>query len=288
MDLLADRLGFLRGTQNADGGWGYFPGKKSWVEPTVWAALALARDPHSPPELSRAWGLLRDCQNSDGGWPSAPGVEGSTWVTALVITLGDVLGKKSSQLARAANWLQGLTGAETSTLNRVLRAVKAPAVEREVKDPGWPWRPGDSAWVEPTCHALIALKKVFRRTRDGAVGHRIEAGERMLLATRCADGGWNYGSPQALGVSLPGYVETTALALMGLQGNAPQGAVRRARSLKEGLRSPLAGACLSIALALCGAGENGRALTRRSSPDILLCALEALDPGLLQPGVQLC
>ena len=32
----------LRRTQNADGGWGYYRGKKSRLEPTCWAALALA------------------------------------------------------------------------------------------------------------------------------------------------------------------------------------------------------------------------------------------------------
>ena len=43
-------------------------------------------------------------------------------------------------------------------------------------------------------------------------------GEAQLMDVRSRDGGWNYGSPAALGVDLPSYPETTALALVGLQG----------------------------------------------------------------------
>jgi len=31
-DFLRQRLDFLQRTQNEDGGWGYFPGKRSWLE----------------------------------------------------------------------------------------------------------------------------------------------------------------------------------------------------------------------------------------------------------------
>ena len=35
------RLDALRKAQNPDGGWGYFAGKESWLEPTAYAAMAL-------------------------------------------------------------------------------------------------------------------------------------------------------------------------------------------------------------------------------------------------------
>ena len=47
---------------------------------------------------------------------------------------------------------------------------------------------------------------------------RVQMGEAQLMDVRSRDGGWNYGSPAALGVDLPSYPETTALALVALQG----------------------------------------------------------------------
>mgnify|MGYP003352936601 CR=1 FL=1 len=41
---LNTRLEALRAAQNPDGGWGYFPGKESWLEPTAYAAMALHGD----------------------------------------------------------------------------------------------------------------------------------------------------------------------------------------------------------------------------------------------------
>ena len=48
-------------------------------------------------------------------------------------------------------------------------------------------------------------------------------GEAELMDVRCADGGWNYGSHAALQVDLVAFPETTALALIGLQGHADLG-----------------------------------------------------------------
>ena len=56
--FLDARLQMLRRVQNPDGGWGYFPGKQSWLEPTVWAALAL----HGDPAADRAWTMLETWQ----------------------------------------------------------------------------------------------------------------------------------------------------------------------------------------------------------------------------------
>ena len=39
------QLDFLRSSQNSDGGWGFFPGKQSWLEPTAYALIGLAGAP---------------------------------------------------------------------------------------------------------------------------------------------------------------------------------------------------------------------------------------------------
>lgn len=280
MEHLAERREFLRKTQNSDGGWGYFRGKQSWLEPTVYAALALARDPTCSRAVESAWSLVRSWQNADGGWRPTGAVTGSTWCTALAITLADVLGEHGGAVDRGAQWLLTSAGAESSKLNRVLQFLGVSAFEREVRFPGWPWRPGTSAWVEPTTHALIALRKLARHGPSRPLADRIHAGERMLLSVRCKDGGWNYGSPRALGVELPSYAETTALALLGLQEHAPSDALEHARGLMERDLSPLAKAWLRIAL-------NQPSPAGDTRDDLLLCALEAMDAGLLRPGARL-
>ncbi len=283
MEYLTQRLQFLRSSQNADGGWGYFPGKESWLEPTVYASLVLSRDSASADRVQRAWGLVRSWQNPDGGWRPCHAVAQSTWGTALAITLADVLGEDGPVLQHGARWLMTSAGAESSTFNRVLRLLHVSAIEREVRDAGWPWRPGTSAWVEPTAHSLVALKKLNHRKREQTMTTRIEEGERMLLQVRCADGGWNYGSPRAIGVELPSYAETSALALIGLQQRAPAKAFEQAhQALNARTTSPWGRAWLRIALGIRGDEADAAAAPR----DILLCAAEALDADLLRPGAR--
>jgi len=71
------RLGLIETAQNADGGWGYFPGKESWLEPTVYALLALAGEPHARPAMGRATRLLRSWELGSGGVARLRAREGS-------------------------------------------------------------------------------------------------------------------------------------------------------------------------------------------------------------------
>ena len=42
---LGVRQDILRRSQNPDGGWSFYRGKQSWLEPTFYAALVLNGDP---------------------------------------------------------------------------------------------------------------------------------------------------------------------------------------------------------------------------------------------------
>jgi hypothetical protein len=274
---LDSRLQFLRATQNSDGGWGYFPAKGSWLEPTAYALLALhGKDTAA---CDRAWKLVRSWQRPDGSFQPSAEVKDGTWVTALAVTLAGVRGADDSGVGAAVDWLLRVVGAEHNIWTRTgsfLHLIKA---RLDVSHEGWPWRDGNASWIEPTAHTLVALKKVADWYRPAEVADRIRDGEDLILSRRCTDGGWNYGTPNMLYVDLPSYPETTALALLGLAGrNAREfpGALDFAARSREETKSSLGRAWLQIALRLHGRNLAPPEESAWSSTDVLLASLEAL------------
>jgi hypothetical protein len=268
---LKQRLDFLRKTQNADGGWGYFPGKESWLEPTAYAALAL----HGDPAAERAWQLLSSWQHPDGSWRPSAKVDVSNWGTSLCVTLAAARGAWGDPAKRGVEWLVGTSGVESGWLGVWLAKLGITKPERDISLKAWPWKPGTSSWLEPTVHALIALKQAAVKYGSPELSERVRAGEAQLWNVRGTDGGWNYGSPAALGQGLGSYPETTALALVGLQGHPNlDGAFSLSEKMLVATPSPLGRAWLSIALRLHGA--EAPEPTEALSPDIMITSIEAL------------
>ncbi len=276
---LRQRLDFLIESPHPDGGWGYFPRKEAWLEPSALAMLALHGVPEASPAVERAWNRIASWQLDDGSWRPGAGVAGpGTWVTSLAVQLCAVRGCFDRRFERGVGWLLASSGNESNWLARAVAAVRWGEPENDLSHHGWPWLSGTSSWVEPTAHAIVALRLSAPHYRAPALAERVRDAEQLLLTRRCRDGGWNYGSRRAVGVDLPSYPETTALALIGLQasGEAQRDAdLARARELLNGTRSRLARGWLAIALQVHGqpvaAPED--ALT---SNDVMLAALEAL------------
>lgn len=280
--LQSARLSLLAASQNQDGGWGYFPGTASWVEPTAWALAALRSAAGQGQRVRRALAWLRTMQRADGACRPQAQVDEPSWMTALFVTAHLLEGVIDPPVQAAVRWLLAVKGAEGALWRRaVARAL--PRVEGYNPDRyGWAWVPNTNSWVEPTAHTLVALKLYRSRASTGRVDRetlnwRIQLGEQMLLDRRCRDGGWNYGARQALGIPLPSYPETTGVAMMALQGASAvvsNGFLQAAGQWCSQATSPLGRAWLSIGLRLHGA--TVAAPEAKPREDTLLVALQAL------------
>ena len=92
---------------------------------------------------------------------------------------------------RGVAWLLGTAGNEASMDRRVLlgigRVLGAVKDDRDLSMKGWPWKAGTASWVEPTSHALVALKQAaLKQSRmesselqdTGAAGRRNANGRK--------------------------------------------------------------------------------------------------------------
>lgn len=258
----------LLAAQNTDGGWGYFPGKQSWLEPTGWAALAL----HGHPASERAYRLVRNWQASDGSCRPAAGVDSPHWTASLVVMLA-ALRKDLPVMKRGVRHLLETMGSESGPFMRVLHYFDPNGTDREPKFEGWPWRPGAAAWIEPTVHGITALRMAAALLPDVQLQSRIASAQNLIWHQRCRGGGWNYGARVAREIPLPPYSETTALALIGLLGRPGLAeSIETARTLELKQPSPLGGAWLSVSLRMHGA-EAGHKPRESPNNDTMVAAI---------------
>ena len=193
--------------QAADGGWAYYAGKASRLEPTCWALLALGSTGAAG---DRALTFLRSLARDDGLlWdPGSPEVNfawnGLTLLAIRARPADDALRD------RIVDALVGVKGVQLPA-----RPGEAPVIPHDGLLQAWPWTTETFSWVEPTACCLLALKQAARRTP--AVAARLDEAEALLVDRVCPGGGWNYGNAAVLGQDLRAYVPTTALALLALQ-----------------------------------------------------------------------
>lgn len=283
---LRSRRTFLVQNQNADGGWGYFPGKQSWLEPTAYGIFALQGDVSAEGACRKALKLALGWQNADGSFRPAAAVASPSWTSALGVSLASIAGQADAA-SRGVDYLLQVHGTEADdwlakVISRILPQV---ALDRDPSLLGWPWRPSSTSWIEPTAHAILALRlasgNIFaaRNIPKPSLLQRVDLGQRMILSLRCKDGGWNYGSRSALAVELPSYPETTAVALLGLVGRTAsdlKSPLEYGKKLAGEPQAPLASAWLRVALALHGIVAPQDLTRAVASDDILLAAVEAL------------
>jgi hypothetical protein len=233
-DLHARFTAALEGLRVDGGGFGAQAGQPAEPEPTAVAVLALDDD------RGRAW--LIDRQHADGRFTVVPGPVESTAATALAaLALAARPGAEDAR-DRAVAVLPRL---------QARRPVFEPLVPLDATTRGWGWTPDTAVWVEPTAWAVLAL----RRLQPGAP--MIADGLRTLADRECTGGGWNYGNRVVYGVELEPFVQTTAAALLSLQGASAELVQRGRRLLLDRWRLEAGG--LSLALALAALRLTGEA-----------------------------
>ena len=227
----------------------------------------------------RGWSLIRTWQQDDGGFRPGAEIQLSCWATALVVTLHCVHGVTDARFQKGVGWLLGSKGIEGGWMERALGLVMKLPVEYDRRHKGWPWLADTASWVEPTAHSVLALKKAASKVSVPLLKERVLEGERMMLDRRSTDGGWNYGNRRVLRTDLPSYPETTAVALLGLQGSLlmkdHQPAVAAAEKHWTETKSRLAKAWLTISLRNYGR-DIPLTVDETPTPDLMVAALEAL------------
>lgn len=258
--LSASVVSYLRTAANADGGYGYFVGKASRVEPTSWAILALLDAGNGRDDDARVDAALARV----AAWQRADGLVSDLRSGPENLAFN---GLAAIALQRALAGRKGVTGDTKRVLQNLLAGIvetrgvllKRPASSRQDSQlTGWPWIEDTYSWVEPTSWCLLALKKSASLSTPAGAAGRIADAERLLMDRCGVSGGWTVGTTNVLGNELIPYVPTTALALLALQNRSALPEVSRSVAWLAGNWSRERSG-LALSLALIAMRIHGRA-----------------------------
>jgi hypothetical protein len=245
--VISELTDVLRKARNADGGWGYYAGKTSRLEPTCWALLGLG--PDATDDVLRQWPVQDGVLVEQAGEERPNfGFHGLALLTLLERRIEHRTGNQALVTAIQRSKGIAIENDERFKQDNTLQA--------------WSWIPQTFSWVEPTAYCLLALKKAGRANLS-VDSKRIADAEALLFDRCCVSGGWNFGNSRVLGNDLPAYVPTTALALLALQGRASEPAFTVSLAfLEDNALSESSALALSLALlALRVLGRRTEAVT---------------------------
>ena len=201
------------------GGWGYQPGRPAHLEPTCFAALALAGTRHQG-LVDAALAAVEADRRPDGSYRLGRGLPEAAWPTALVLFTRYALRHGGDDLAVTAARLLVLE----SRASEPSAEAADMAVDIDLSLKGWGWAENNFAWVEPTAWACLALR------RAGYGDHpRVREGLRLLIDRAFDSGGANYGNRVVLGRPTEPIPGPTAVMLLALQGEADEPRVEAAK-----------------------------------------------------------
>ncbi|HSW47038.1 MAG TPA: prenyltransferase/squalene oxidase repeat-containing protein [Phycisphaerae bacterium] len=201
---LTEASGVLAARQAVDGGWPFVPGQTSATEPTAMAALALGCVTQRDFRAQEAADWLIGRQRGDGMFSATPLCDDANWVTAFA----GLAVMRNGQVDAADRAARVLLNEPVHTIPRPLTAGIY-GYDTELR--GWPMLPGDFSLNEPTCAAMIFLKRAGYGREP-----RVREAVAMLRDRAIGSGGWNYGEPRVWGGDLFPAVTGTAMSLLAL------------------------------------------------------------------------
>ena len=220
----------LARSRNADGGWGYYAGRRSRLEPTCWTLLALGD--------RRAARLIESWRGSENLLVEPGiGVVSYTFNALSAISLA-----APSIDAREA----GTSLARVLLEHKGVRVAEHAAIKQDSSLQGWPWMADTFSWVEPTAWCMLAAKKLAATADAGAA--RLQEADTLLRDRACQSGGWNYGNKEVYGQSLLPHVPPTAAGVLALQDRRDDTLVKEAVAVLT-RQAPLEGSASALALA---------------------------------------
>ena len=237
--------GVISAAANTTGGWGYYPGKASRIEPTCWAMLALSGETAAS-AAGAGHQFLAGCQRSDGLLSDRSDLpSNSSWSALTFLTLSAL-----STSFPSSDFRERLL--EAVVKSGGVQLANSPQLRQNNRLKGWSWTPGTFSWAEPTSWCLLALKRAVRASADGGpdvILRRIAEGEALLADRVCESGGWNFGNANVHGQNLPAHIPTTALGLLALQDKPESHVVQRSLAfVEEHWRKELSGTALALSL----------------------------------------
>ena len=200
---------FLISHQNPDGGWGYAPHRRSLVEPTAFAVLALQAG-NETAAAGRGLGFLRTCVKPNGAVGLDPRDTEGNWMAYAALLAFHALGATEEE-RRVKAWVLAFEDA-SGRFSRSDIAEIAARFRYDASIPGWAWTPRTTAWIEPTALFILALRSAGVPAAD----KRIRSGIALILDRRVPSGGWNFGNPFSKSHELEATAMSTSLALAAL------------------------------------------------------------------------
>jgi hypothetical protein len=230
----------LLALRNPDGGWAYRHGRRSRLEPTCWALLALGTPIDETPVSS--W--LRD-----DGLLVEPGAGLVNLAFNGLATLAASAGRPDPHALT-----RRLTAALLEARGEAVQP--SPHIRVDTTLQGWSWTPGTFSWVEPTAWCLLAIKRW--PGEPDLTAARIRDGEAVLRDRVCRGGGWNFGNGEVYGRALPAHVPPTGLGVLALQDRGSTPLVQEAVAFLE-RSAPREGSTMALAIAALALMAVGRA-----------------------------